>query len=236
MPPKSNAVDDESMVLTEGLVKYATGQFDLNGIQTAVSIPMLNIVTIAPDALAGCALSLTSLDLSHNRLVSLDGMQCLKALQILNVAVNRLVDLDPLQQCTALEVLHAEGNLIANFDTLQRLGQPFLPALRAIYLQKDDGSQTNPICQVRSLYVERMKQYFAHLRCWDGHYFCKEDQNPVYVDAGGDREIVLPPSQPWVSTTYFENVLIDATKIGVIPEKSFQTQVMECKRVLQANR
>lgn len=234
MPPSSSSVLDEKVELTEKLIKYASGQFDASLVHT-LQLPMLNIVSIQPAAFLSCS-RLTSLDLSRNELKSLEGIQPLGSfLEVLNIAFNQIVTLEPLRKFSALQVLHAEGNKLATSESLQAIEAISVPTLRSVYFQARDFSNQNPICVERKSYLQYMNNNFPHVRCIDGHYFYKDEVNPVgYVDAGNDKEIQLPKVAKWIPSDYFGNVLMEPEKVGLIPEKAFHAQVAECKKALKA--
>jgi Leucine-rich repeat (LRR) protein len=228
-----SACDGDAVELTERLLLYATGQFDPSLIHTAM-LPMLNIAFISPSAFARCGEYLTSLDLSRNNLSSVGGLEHLKALKLLNLSYNRVTHVGDLSKYSPmLEVLHLEGNHIADLESLNCFDAAIMPKLRALHLQQRDGSDANPVCSNREAYVAFAGSHFQHVRCIDGHYFDRMERQPRYVDGGGDTEVELPQSQPWIGEQYFGNALLEAPKIGVIPEKAFVSQVSECKRVLK---
>jgi hypothetical protein len=227
MPSSGDEID-----LTQELIKYATGQFDI-ALVHSLNIPMLQIRSVAPNAFLECATRLTSLDVSRNLLTSLDPLALLTSLQLLDISCNMISSLEPLRKCVALEVLHAEGNCVDSMGALQCLEATYLPNLRGLHLQRRDGSDSNPVCIDRKSYVAHMSKVFGYVRCLDGHYFCKDELNPMYIDSGNDREIQLPTTTPWIPATFFGSVLMEPAKVGAIPEKAFYSQVTDCKKALQ---
>lgn len=232
MDPPQIRESDDVIELTERLVKYATGQFDPSLIHTA-TLPMLSIGKIAPDAFGRCGEYLSTLDLSRNALKCLAGFEHLKALKHLNIAFNGLTAVDELVKCPCLEVLHMEANLVASIDALKCFERSMMPSLRSLHLQTRDQSDANPVCLDREPYVEFTRTYLQHIRCVDGHYFDRFEVHPRYVDGGNDSEVVLPDSAPWIDDGYFGTALLEAAKVGAIPEKAFSSQVAECRKAVK---
>jgi Leucine-rich repeat (LRR) protein len=231
------AHEGDVIELTERLLKYATGQFDPALIHTA-TLRMLTISVIHADAFSRCSEYLTALDLSRNVLTSLRGLEHLTALVHLDLSFNKLTTVHELAKwCPSLEVLHLEGNCLTSLEALSCFDSTVMPRLRALYLQDRDGEFANPVCgrsgSGREEYVGYAAAHFQHIRCLDGHYFNRHDVHPRYIDGGNDQEVQLPDCPPWIGDDYFGNALLDAPKIGVIPEKAFAAQVSECKKVLK---
>lgn len=232
MPPKAAGKEDGSE-LTEGLIKYATGQFDVQIVQI-LELPGISLSSLGI-AFQQCT-SIHTLDLSENALTSLGGIQPLKdCLVTLRIRRNQLQTLDPLRGFAALEVLHAEENLIDSFEGLAAVDPSSAPALRGLHLQDKDGNRANPVCNDRAKYVAYIRRTFPHVRCIDGHYFYRDEINPKYVDDGDDQEVALPPSKPWIGVGYFDDVLTgNPSKVGVMSEKAFYNSVAECQKVAAA--
>ena len=93
---------DQPAELDEGLIKLASGQFDVASVQN-LSLPGLGFQKV--QNLEGC-LSLTSVDFSGNNLVACAGFEPIaNQLRILNLSKNRIDNLAGLREMVALEVL-----------------------------------------------------------------------------------------------------------------------------------
>jgi hypothetical protein len=218
---------DDSQPLTEALIKLVSGQYDV-AMVPMLTLPGLGIVHI--DNLLNCA-SLTHLDLSNNALASVAGIEVVAAtLKHLDVSNNAVSRLDPVGRLASLEVLKLHGNRVSSIDDLSVLCQ--CPALRSLTLQTKDGRDRNPMCVSLDNYNAVVMGRLPKLRCLDEHYFCKADANPQCIDAGGDDEIVLPASAPWVASAYFDHRGMTGPKPGAAAEKQFNALLVECKHVV----
>ena len=233
MPPKAAVNKDDGNELTEGLIKYATGQFDVQLVQL-LELPGIGLTSLGV-AFQQCS-AIQTLDLSENALTSLGGIQPLKdCLVTLRIRKNQIQTLDPLRGFIALEVLHVEGNAIDSFEGLAAIDPSSTPALRALHLQDKEGNGANPICRDRAKYVAYLSRTFPHVRCIDGHYFYRDEINPKYVEDDNDQEIALPPSKPWIGVGYFDDVLTgNPSKVGVMSEKALYNAVADCQKVVAA--
>ena len=221
----------DDLVLTEELLRISSGQYDVGLITTAVLME-LGLKSLF-NGLERCS-SLTSLNLSGNRLLSIEGIEhCSATLQFLDLSNNSISRLDLLVQFKKLEVLKAQPNNVESLDALGSMSSSTMPALRAIYFQSKDRQQTNPLCQCNmDDYVKAVNERFPKIRCLDGHYFLKDQANPMFVDAGDDREIKLPASVPWVSEESLKCLVTDPSKAGLITEKAFYALAADSKKLV----
>jgi len=118
------------------------------------------------DALHGVA-SLIRLDLSHNLLTDLRGVELLPALQNLNVAHNRLAtaaSVEALRECAStLDVLDLSSNQLPG-DALDAVGA-LAPTLRVLYLRRNP--LVEHVSSTMGSYRKRLIARFAHLSYLD---------------------------------------------------------------------
>lgn len=220
-------IESDNVKMDEELIKLAAGQFDV-ALVRHLSLRSFGIATIG--GLTGCD-SLVELDLAFNRITSLQSLLPVAGtLQRLHLQFNKLEKIAELQAMMQLEVLHLEGNMIATLADLDPIAS--VPSLRSLHLREKNGASSNPVCATEC-YAKRIVGKFSRARCIDGHYFLKEEANPMRLDAGGDDEIVLPESKPWVNETFFERVLWDGDKAGAAVEKIFRGALTECDAALE---
>jgi hypothetical protein len=221
---------DDRLVATEELVKYVAGQYD-----TAL-VRQLSLAHIGLKSLGNCfhgCITLTVLDLSHNALPSFDGVEALsETLQRLNLSHNRLTSASGIGSLRRLEVLQLAGNNLD--DAVKLFGElDQLLALRSLSLREYDGTAANPLCAAIDSYGSTITKRYPKLRNLDGHYFCHDSLNPQRIDAGNDDEYVLPPSLPWLPSSYFSTKGFDnGQKVGVAAEQLFKAAVEECRKTL----
>jgi hypothetical protein len=224
----------DELVLTEELLRIASGQFDVT-IITATILTDLGLRSLG-NGFEKCT-SLVTLDLSRNKLTSIDGLLFLSGtLQHLDLSSNSIANVTLLAQFKSLEVLKLQENAIDLFDALGNMSSGTMPALRSIYLQTKDGQMANRICADKEAYSKGMNERFAKIRSLDGHYFLKEQANPNFVDVGNDQEVKLPPSVPWVTEESLKGIVADPTKAGLITEKAFYTMASESRKIAAAAR
>jgi len=211
--------------LTEGIIKIATGQFDVE-ILHSIQLQNIGFVTLGASLLR-CA-NVTALDLSHNELTTLEGIQgTAPSLQWLDISCNAVTSLAPLECCKKLQVCRARGNRLSSFAPLCA---KIHSELRSLYLQKHDFTEQNPVCADRAQYLAAVKLAFPNgIRCLDGHYFLQQEPNPTFVNMGNDEVFALPPSKPWVQPTL--SGPLDPAKCGVMPERAFFNLATECKKL-----
>jgi Leucine-rich repeat (LRR) protein len=220
---------NDDLVLTEELVRVASGQFDVSLINT-IALNDLGLRSLS-SALERCT-SLTSLNLSSNRLMSVEGLEFVSGtLQILDISNNSISRLDTLSQFKKLEVLKVQQNRIESLEALGAMSSATMPALRSIYLQTRDRQLANPVCAEKETYAKCMNERFPKLRSLDGHYFLKEQANPMFIDAGDDQEVKLPASTPWLTEEGLRSLVTDPTKAGLITEKAFFALAAESKKL-----
>ena len=121
---------DKETKLTPLFLKTICQKFDLN------TILMLNLqnrnVQGGIGSLGDCG-NLLHLNLSHNRVTMLSGIEgCLK-LKVLDLSHNKLTTIDALKPCESLERLDLQDNMIKDIKTLERIA-PNLNKLTVLYL------------------------------------------------------------------------------------------------------
>ena len=224
---------DQRIDVTEALLKYASGQYDVALIRS-LSLAHVGLRSLGGTAFQGCS-TLTVLDISHNALPTLDGIEWLSdSLRRLDASGNRLTSAAGVGQLPRLEVLNLAGNSIAEPDALL-MELAGLPTLRALHLQDRDGGRQNPVCRSIPEYGKTLTTRFATLRCLDGHYFCHESLNPQRIDNDDDDEFVLPPTKPWLPEGFFNTKGFDyGQRVGTAAEKQFAAAAADCRKVLDA--
>eukprot|EP00906_Rhabdomonas_costata_P027505 RCo039052 len=229
---------DSGVAVTPELMRIASGQFDLAVVQD------LSLRGLGLSRLQGLheLTSLTSLDLSHNLLSHVEGLESLgPRLTRLDLQHNRLSSLEGLQGLTSLQTLLLQGNALASLAAAET-ALAALPALRVLYLQNRDGSGANPVCK-EPTYQAAVRKRLAKLACLDGQYFLKDGlelselrQRVCDVEP---PQVVLPPSVPWIpdEDSYWDNVCLPEPKPGAAPvasrpEVQFKAAMFECQALL----
>jgi hypothetical protein len=196
---------------SEELVRTASGHFDVALVQH-LAVPNLSIRFVDRGVTAQLA-ELTVLDISRNALASLAGLAPLaRTLVRLDASYNNIVEVATLVGAAGddgsigapfarLEVLRLQGNLVRDMGAVVALAK--LPKLRAIYLREQTLKGANPVCGADDYAPTMARAFTPKCRCIDGHYFCHEDVNPRRLDDGGDNELTLPPTAPWVGDAFF---------------------------------
>lgn len=220
---------DGDVELDEKLIKIVSGQFDV-GLLESLNLSNIGIRVLGLN-LSLCV-SLTDFDISHNRLESLSGIEGAVNLERLNATHNMISDVTPLRFLLKLQVLKLEGNRIASLDSVAQLTQ--LPALRSISLRGRDEQDPNPVCVSNEEYLADINRLFPRARCLDGRYFCKDEMNPKFVDAGKENEFELPPSKPWVTDADFNGIIWDPAKASLLSERNVRAQTAECLKAAAA--
>lgn len=220
---------DGAIVLSENLVKLASGQFDVALPQTLI-LTQLGISRLLAPVLEKCV-SVTILDLSYNKLRTTKGIAALaNSLVHLDLRFNTLTALDEVAALRNLQVLRLQGNEIREQTEIANLAD--LKSLRALLLREKDGTAPNPVCS-QSNYVPLMNSWFPNVRCIDGHYFCKEDMNPKKIDLDQEEEYTMPKSTPWITEESLKTTLYDPNKVGAAQEKNFRAVLQDAKAMLK---
>lgn len=128
------------MALEEDDVKVESKEYDLECVQW-LSVTNLDFRDVS--VLSKCP-NLIELDISHNNIFSLRGLEGLAFLRVLNAAHNKVSDLSKLAGCVALEKLLLQGNDITSLESL-----PELPKLRQLTLRTGHEA-SNPIYDSQS--------------------------------------------------------------------------------------
>ncbi|KEG15237.1 putative leucine-rich repeat protein (LRRP) [Trypanosoma grayi] len=193
LPAKEGASSKQDDAATEACILLASRQYDVEMV-FSVSLRSLGFRSLG-DAFTRCR-ALTRLDVSRNRLVSLEGVAPLAdSLQYLNAAENQLKDLTGIDCCTQVEELLLEGNELSNEAAIAPLAK--LPVLRHLMLQRavrlDDMDEAflldNPICRETATYEKIIQRLFVAVLCVDGR--CFRDPPPTDVVASAMLELPL---------------------------------------------
>ncbi|RNF08401.1 putative leucine-rich repeat protein (LRRP) [Trypanosoma rangeli] len=174
--PSENGGTAEDGVLTEDCILRASRQYDVEMIfQVSLRSRGLRLLS---DGFVNCC-ALTRVDLSRNRLASLEGIALLAdSLTHINVSENEIEDVVGIDRCSILEEVLLEGNQLSKATALAPLAQ--LPKLRCLVLQREiplsnDTDETllldNPICREREVYEKLVRQHFSAVLCVDGRCF-----------------------------------------------------------------
>lgn len=231
---------------SEGLVRTASGQFDINLIQT-LTLTSLSLRSV-DSAVTSQMIMLTSLDISKNNLTSLDGLAPLaRTLVRLDASCNNISTPAPLYAGSGetltprgnpsvfgrLEVLRLQGNAIRKMEDVLPLAG--LPKLRAIYLRDPNLKMANPVCDAVDDYAKIMAREFTpRCRCIDSHYFCHADVKPQRLQDADDNEMTLPISQSWVTEAFFSAAVTEnaGQKFGAKSEAEVKKLLHETRAVL----
>ena len=147
--------------LTPEYLKTVSKKFDLN------TIFLLQIISKGVSSLGSipsCE-NLLILDLSHNKILMLNGINTWYSLTYLNISYNKISQLDPLKSCKELQTLMAEGNKVKDVRTVETLDG--LKKLSSLYLQEFSGEGANPIWTQYG-YVEDVIAALPQLALLDG--------------------------------------------------------------------
>lgn len=109
--------------------------------------------------------SLKVLDLSGNRIASLQGLPFLPSVTSFAVAFNAIYSLDGVYDFPNLEVLDCRGNLIASAKDCAHI-QP-LGMLRDLWLSNTDGRYSNPVCS-KAAEILKIFDDTRYFGCIDG--------------------------------------------------------------------
>lgn len=90
-------------------------------------------------------INLSYLDLQENQIYSISPLRVCTRLKILNVTNNLISSLEGISDLTELNFLRIAGNNLKTQILLKPLSN--LPALRSLYLQSPDYTNSNPVCK-----------------------------------------------------------------------------------------
>lgn len=96
----------------------------------------------------------------------LSGMESLTKLKMLDLSNNRLTSIDSLKNCVALERLDLQNNLMKDTKSLERISSSLIN-LTNLYCQDFNGQNANPCCKANS-YKPSIKKMFPELKALDG--------------------------------------------------------------------
>ena len=183
---------EQDVVITSELIKLVSGQFDVGSV---LHLPLCGLGIRHLESLDGLS-SLTTLDLSGNRLTKITNLAPVaRCLQRLDLRHNGIVRLEGLQVLQALEVVKLQGNAVADTSTVLCLAG--LPCLRAVHLQDPGGRHANPVCRAAG-YKELLLKRLPRIGNLDGEYFLSEECRPRVVGDGETDDIRVGPPVRWV--------------------------------------
>ncbi|ESL09677.1 hypothetical protein TRSC58_02599 [Trypanosoma rangeli SC58] len=198
--PSENAGTAEDGVLTEDCLLRASRQYDVEMI-FQISLRSRGLRLLG-DGFVYCS-ALTRVDLSRNRLVSLEGIAFLAdSLMHLNASENEIENVAGIDRCSILEEVLLEGNQLSKATALAPLAQ--LPKLRRLFLQREiplsnDTDETllldNPICREREVYEKFVRQHFSAVLCVDGRCFRDYSARELVAEAVSSLPSTMPLSK-----------------------------------------
>ncbi|ORC85634.1 uncharacterized protein TM35_000342460 [Trypanosoma theileri] len=220
--------------LTEASITRASQQYDIEVVYT-LTLRGVGISALG-NAFTRC-LALTHVDLTRNKLQSLDGIALLaQTLQHLVAAENEIKDVSGIDTCLLLEHVHLEGNQLSSETALAPLAE--LPRLRWLVLQREvqlDGMDEpllldNPICSDKKSYEKILQRRFAGVLCIDGH--CIRGPSPTSMV---DTALSKLPSYSTLDTE-LQKVKGNSSSDDDdddIDERIFANAVAECRTACQ---
>jgi Leucine-rich repeat (LRR) protein len=175
------------------------------------------------------------LDLSHNALQLINGIESLTNLKCLNLAYNRLTQLDPLKGCIMLERLEVQGNQIKDTRTLESIGSS-LVNMKVLYLMEFNKSGPNPVCSTTG-YSRKVFDAFPKLKGLDGYRDGIPMMDPGNIDDGGDDKLEYHCDEEWYSpdiylTTSITKDTFNKTSQSSKEELDFKNIMKECDTLL----
>eukprot|EP01032_Pedospumella_encystans_P013840 gene13840-15916_t len=188
------------------MIIKASGQYDKEVIQR-LRLENLGLQRITN--LESC-FALMDLCLSHNEISAIAGLEQLVALKRLDLSFNKIRKIERLQDLLSLEYLDLRANSISSVNDLDELQQ--LPALQSLFLQGNDGEDTNPVCRHPS-YITIVMRSLPSLQIIDGGHLniteafsSLEEHLKLLQPSGEDNK--TPPTVPWLDG------LLDADSTG----------------------
>ena len=115
----------------------------------------------------GECFNLRQLDLSHNRITMLSGIDTLTKMRVCDLSHNKLTTVDAIKPCIGLERLDLQGNMIKDPKALERIGA-FLTNLAVLYLQDFDANNQNPVCSNKAYRATILNSFGKNLKAIDG--------------------------------------------------------------------
>ncbi|KAF8291315.1 hypothetical protein TcYC6_0122790 [Trypanosoma cruzi] len=216
----------EEGTLSEECILRASRQYDVEMV-FQISLCSRGLRSLG-DGFA-CCLALVRVDVSRNRLTSLEGIALLAgSLRYINASENEVEDLAGVDRCSLLEEVRLEGNQLSNEMAIVPLAQ--LSNLRSLSLQREmplsgDTHETllldNPICRDKGAYDKILQRHFASVLCVDGRCFRHPSPREVVAETA-----VLPSSTPPPSGTALDKKIDTEDDLG---ERIFANAVAECR-------
>ncbi|EKF32671.1 hypothetical protein MOQ_003475 [Trypanosoma cruzi marinkellei] len=216
----------EEGTLSEECILRASRQYDVE-VLFQISLCSQGLRSLG-DGFARC-LALVRVDVSRNRLTSLEGIALLAgSLRHINASENEVEDLAGVDRCVLLEEVRLEGNQLSNEAAVLPLAQ--LPNLRSLFLQREmplsgDTHETllldNPICHDKGMYDKILQRHFASVLCVDGRCFRHPPPREVVAEAAVFSSSTLP-----LSGTALEKNLDTEDDLD---ERIFANAVAECR-------
>ena len=164
-------------------ILQCSGQFDLEAV-TCVKMQRMGFKTV--ENLAHLAPNLIHLDLAHNRIHSMKGLETLQKLTKLVLSDNELKKISHIDDMNSLETLSLQGNKISDLDSVAVLAK--LPKLHSLQFQEYarpgeeiDEEDRNPICSHPS-YRVAVRRMVPQLTALDGQriaFFDDVDEGPI---------------------------------------------------------
>lgn len=152
---------NEILPTTEYL-KALTGKFNLE-IIFILSLPNKGIVK--PLNIIQCS-NIITLNLSKNKLSSIDEFISLTKMKHLDISFNQIKSVDSLSKIENLISLKAQGNQISKINNLDQWTKQ-MRCLNKIYFQQISGEAANPICKEEG-YRDKLFKSIISLKFLDG--------------------------------------------------------------------
>jgi len=186
-------------MITEALVKKASGEYDCE-VVLRLNVEGLGLLSIGN---LGSCIILRDLFLGKNEISDISPLTALSnSLERLDLSFNKVSSLDPLESLCKLIWLDVKGNQLSTFDSISAISS--LQTLQTLHLQTIDGNHQNGVCKLTS-YAARMMQLNPNLVILDGHHVdllgaagaVEEAIANIKPDATASAEI---PSVPWFTS------------------------------------
>ena len=168
----------------------------------------------------------------------LSGLDLCVNLKILDLSYNRLSTVDPIKGCVKLEKLWLQGNQIKDMQSLTRTA-PAMDNLKLLYLQEFNGEGMNACCLIKG-YRAQVLKLFKSLSCLDGQRTslatCVDMQDLGYPTGTDEGELDYDmQGQVFYSDEVTNLPQVNKVQIGADVKReivSFDNLVAECESLL----
>lgn len=180
-------------------MKKASGEYDCE-VVLRLNLEGLGLTSIGN--LASCTI-LRDLFLAKNEISDVNPLKVLsESLERLDLSFNKISSIDALESLQKLTWLDVKGNQLGSFDSISCLSS--MQKLQSLFLQTVDSTYQNGVCKLTS-YSSRIMQLNPNLIILDGHHVdlltatmnVEEAIANVRSDAEAAKDI---PIEPWFTT------------------------------------